>query len=261
MPDTLNLADRLLALGAHYRELGRAHDAQTVFARLLSHRTLPADVACQAQVALAEIQIARRRYKKARRHLAAALQAEAGSARLHYLMAVACREDDQGNLRRAAVYYGRALELDPDDHRCRGEYGLVLLHLGRTDEGLGHLAKAREDAPEDLDTLARHLLGLRRAGKLDEARALLRKARFRFPRQAKFEKLAADFQFQILRQEQEFARLQSEQLTDGDGPVLLPFVRHAAHDGPPRPALFRRAGIRKLRRPEAGGPGVKADEE
>ncbi len=266
MTDTLNLADRLLELGTHYRDLGRAGDAHEVLSRLLSFRTLPPEIACQAQVALAEIHLARRRYRKARRHLAAALQIEGAlgteAARLHYLMAVACREDDQGNLRRSAIYYGRSLELDPDDVRCRGEYGLVLLHLGRTEEGLKHLERAHDEAPNDLDTLSRRLRGLRRAGRLDEARTLLRQSRFRFPRNPRYEKLATDFQFQILRQEQEFARLQADPLTDADAPVLLPFVRHEAHDGPRRPALFRRAGIRKLRsRDESSGPGTRADGE
>jgi tetratricopeptide (TPR) repeat protein len=263
MTPTLNLADRLLALGTHFRDLGRPHDAHDIFSRLLGFRTLPVEVACQAQLALAEIALKRRRYKTARRHLAAVLQSESADARVNYLMAVACREDDQGNFRRAAIYYARSLELDPTDVRCRGEYGLVLLQLGRTEEGLDHLAQAHDEAPDDLDTLARRLRGLRQAGKLEEARVVLRQTRFRFRHNPAFEKLSRDFQFQIVRQEQEFARLQAQQMTDGDGPVLLPFVRHEAHESLPRPTLLGRPRIRKLRRP--GGPdnepGTNADGE
>lgn len=250
MMETLNLADRLLALGILYRELGRPQDAHDVLTRLLNFRTLSPDIACLAQVTLAELHLKVRRFKKARRHLAAALQVDGNNARLHYLMATACREDDMGNLRRAIVYFARSLELDPSDVRCRGEYGLTLLHLGRTDEGLEHLTRAHAEAPHDLEALDRRLRGLRRAGRLDEAQELLRQNRFRFPRHPRFEKLVRDFQFQILRQEQEFARLQSEPMSDGTAPVLLPFVRHEAHDRLPRPAYFRRASIRKLRRNE-----------
>lgn len=261
MTEPLNLADRLLALGTHYRDLGRAQDANNVLSRLLAFRTLPPEVACQAQVTLAEIQLRARKYKRARRHLAAALQVDAANPRLHYLMANACREEDQGNLRRASIYYARSLELDADDVRCRGEYGLVLIHLGRTEEGLEHLARAQREAPHDLEVLERRLRGLRRAGRIDEARHLLQQSRFQFPRQPRFEKLARDFQFQILRQDQEFARLQEETMTDGEAPVLLPFVRHDAHNGPPRPAHFRRAGIRKMRRSEEPGSEPRVDIE
>src|SRR5262245_30848078 len=65
MTPTLNLADRLLALGTHFRDLGRPHDAHDIFSRLLGFRTLPVEVACQAQLALAEIALKRRRYKTA----------------------------------------------------------------------------------------------------------------------------------------------------------------------------------------------------
>jgi tetratricopeptide (TPR) repeat protein len=262
MNQTLNLTDRLLALGTHYRDLGRAQDAHDIFSRLLDFRTLPVEVACQAQLALAEIALKRRKFKKARRHLAAVLQAETADPHANYLMAVACREDDQGNLRRAAIYYARSLELDPTNVRCRGEYGLVLLHLGRTDEGLAHLAQAQNDAPDDIDALGRQVRGLRQAGKTEEAKQVLRRSRFRFRGDARFEKLSRDFQFQIARQEQEYARLQAEQMSDADGPVLLPFVRHEAHDELPRPTLLARPRIRKMPRPGPdSGPEKKADGE
>lgn len=262
MTPTLNMADRLLALGTHYREVGRPQEAHEIFARLLDFRILPPEVACHAQLALAEIALKRRKFKKARRHLVAVLTHEETDAHANYLMAVACLEEEQGNHRRAAHFFAKSLEADPTDVKCRGEYGLVLLQLGRTDEGLKHLARATDEAPDDLDALARRLRGLRQAGKLDEARTLLRKARFHFRRSGAFEKLASDFQFQIARQEQEFARLQAEGMTDGETPVLLPFVRHEAHDSLPRPTLLARPRIHKLPQPGADeDPSKKVDSD
>lgn len=237
MNDTLNLADHLLALGNHYHDVGRPQDAHEVLTQLIDFRTLSPQIAGQALLVLAEIQLKRRRYKKARRHLTAVLACDNDSATTHYLMAVACREDNLP--RRAVRHFARAIELDPTDVKCRGEYGQHLIQVGRTDDGIEHLLRAREDAPNDLDALGRLVAGLRQAGKLDEARDILRKSRFDFPRSAAFDKMARDFQFQILRQQQEFDRLQAEAMTNGDKPMLLPFTRHEAHESLPRPKKHR----------------------
>src|SRR5437763_12794564 len=97
MSTTLNLLDHLLARGRHYQDLGRSHDARAVFRRLLGLRQLPAAVAEEAQARLAELELERCKYARARRHLTAALAHQPASDRYHHLMAAALEEDDKGD--------------------------------------------------------------------------------------------------------------------------------------------------------------------
>lgn len=250
MNPTLNLVDHLLSLGRRYHDLGRIRDALRVLARLAAFRELPAAAAEEAQARLAEILIKRRKFRRARRHLAAALRHSPGSARYHYLMATSVRAEDRGDLKRAAEHYRRSLELDPQQPRCLGEWGLLAVKLGETDEGLAHLRRAVELEPHSPEGVARLVKGLRLAGYLEQARAALRAALFRNPRAAKFRTLWAEFQLQLLRRRQQAARAPKPVRPGrGEDPVLLPFVRFdRAHLGGDGAALD---GPRTLQGPHA----------
>src|SRR5262249_4974 len=129
-------------------------------------------------------------------------------------------------LQSAAEHYRKSLQLDPRQPRCLGEFGLLALRLGQTEEGLTCLRRAVELAPDDADAVGRLVKGLEHLDGPDEARAILRAALFRNPRDSRFRKLWNDFRFQQLREAQETER-HRKALVDsaGDGPVLLPFVR------------------------------------
>jgi tetratricopeptide (TPR) repeat protein len=229
MNPTLNLVDHLLALGRRYQDLGQGRDALRIFTSLSGFRELPAEAAEEAQVRLAELQLKRRKYGRARRHLAIALRFQPDSARYHYLMAGALRAGDRGNLEKAAEHYRRSLELDPENVKCLVEYGLVAVRLGQTEEGLARLRQAVERAPDDAEVVGKLAKGLRLAGRSDEARAALRAALFRNPRVPRFRKLWDEYQYQHLRREQEAGRMgrTGPRLHDGE-PVLLPFLRVTA---------------------------------
>jgi tetratricopeptide (TPR) repeat protein len=231
MPATLNLVEHILALGRRYQELGRHRDALQVFTRLCSFRNLPADAAEEAQVCLAELHLKRRRFSRARRHLTAALQYQPKSARYHFLMATALHSDDRGDLERAAEHFRQALELEADNVRCLAEYGLLLIRMSQNEEGLNHLRRATELAPEQADILGKLVKGLRLSGRSDEARSALRAGLFRNSRNRRFRKLWNDFQIDALRRRQETGRLRRSRGKD-DGPVLLPFIR-VVSDAPP----------------------------
>jgi tetratricopeptide (TPR) repeat protein len=224
MSTTLNLADRLLARARRLRSLGRTQDALSLFERLAAFRELPGPVAEETQAHLAELHLHRRHFRRARRHLTAALQHAPDSARYHYLMARAAAGGPDADLRRAAEHYRRSLDAAPDQPHCLCAYGRLALQLGRREEALACLRRAAELAPDDADTVRRAAAGLRRANRADEARALLRAARFRNPRDPRFRRLWDEAQFQELRKEQELARL-GETGNDDAGPVLLPFLR------------------------------------
>jgi len=243
MSTTLNLADRLLAMGRNFGAVGRDQDALHILGRLAGFRELPAAIAEETQGRLAEIFLRRRKYRRARRHLAAVLVQQPDNPRYHYLMAAALNGDDKADPQRAAEHYRKSLQLDPDQPRCLGEFGLLAIRLGQTEEGLSCLHRAVELSPCDPVAVTNLVSGLRQAGRAAEARVVLRAALFRNPRDARFRRLWDDFQFQQLRDEQEAARKADEaRAFDGDGPTLLPFVRPAAES----PSM--RLGGKRLRR-------------
>jgi tetratricopeptide (TPR) repeat protein len=257
---TINLFDHLLERGRRYQEAGRYRDALAVFARLCGFRAIPAEVAVQAQGRLGELHLRRRKFIRARRYLTAALRHRPDDAQHHHLMGLACQEEDRGNLQRAAGHYRRSLKLDPTNVKCLVDFGLLAIRLGRHKEGLARLRAAVALAPDDPGVTAKLVKGLRHLGKPDEARAEVRAALFRNPRDPRFRRLWNEYQYRELRRKQSASRGGSESVA-GDEPVLLPFVRpgkyerapQVRHDGPAavspphKPRTPRRANKRNVK--------------
>src|SRR5207249_8703306 len=124
MSRTLNLVDGLLLMGRRHQQQGRVRDALTILARLASFRELPREVAEEIQFRLAEIQLRRYKYRRARRHLAVALRYDPENARYQYLMAKALRGLGEDQWDRAAVHYRGSLELDAEQDDCMIEFGV-----------------------------------------------------------------------------------------------------------------------------------------
>jgi tetratricopeptide (TPR) repeat protein len=242
MSRMLNMAGRLLAMGRHFQALGRDHDALQTFARLASLRDLPGVVAEETQARLGELCLHGKQFRRARRHLTAALTHAPDSARYHYLLATAADGDDRPNPERAAEHFRKSLELDPNQPRCLGEYGLLALRLGRIDEGLDCLRRGAELAPDDPDAVGRLVTGLQELDEDDEARQVVRAALFRNTRDPRFRRLWDDFQFQRLHDEQAAARRGvAASGRAADGPDVLPFVRpEPSPTAPPRQRTIRR---------------------
>lgn len=249
MHATLNLVEHVLAMGRRYQEVGRHRDAVRALTRLSGFGELPAEAAEETQARLAEIHLKRRRFARARRHLAAALQYRPDSARYHFLMATALQSDDVGNLDRAADHFRHALALDPDNPRCLADSGAVLVRLGRSEAGLTQLRSAADMAPDDPEVLGRVAKGLRLAGKAEEARKLLRAGIFRNPKSPRFRKLYNDAQIEALRRRRD---AQGQRRGAGEGPVLLPFVAAStASTSEALPAILRATEAPKsARRPD-----------
>jgi tetratricopeptide (TPR) repeat protein len=258
---TLGLVDHLLSRGRHFQQLGRTHDALRVLGRLAGFRELPAAVAEEAQFRLGELQLRRKKFARARRHLDAALRYAPDNPRYHFLLARALDNDRDGDLARAAEHYRTSLALDGAQADCLCAWGALALRLNRTGEGLECLRAAAKVAPDDAKVLAKVVAGLRLANRADEARGLLLAARFRHPRDGRYWKLWNDFQFHGARRAQDAARLRKS-LGD-EGLVLLPFLRVAREaaprtaadgkviraDGPaaPAPHLGPQAGVNNQR--------------
>ena len=236
VPPTLNLVEHLSAAAARCQEQGRLQEAVRLLTQLAGFRELPADVAELTQARLAELQLKRRKFKRASRHLAAALQHAPDEARYHYHMATALAHDSDGDLERAAEHYRRSLELDPEPVKCQVEYGLLQVRLGQTEEGLDRLRRGVEQAPANVDAVAKLAKGLRLAGRTEEAVAALRSALFRNPRVPRFRKLWNEFHFTQLRQKQEGDRVRRAAARRQEAPVILPFVRPLAEPSTPNDA-------------------------
>lgn len=231
MSQTLNLPEELLVLAQLYLHCGRDQKALHVLGKLAELRDLPAALAEETHVSLAEVYLRHRKYKRARRHVTQAMALHPGCARYHYLLAMAVDQDERVDGRRALRHYRRAVELNPDEPAYLSDYGQCLIAHGRTDEGLRFLERAVDQAPCDvshLRALAMHLLEI---GQAEQARRAVQTAIFRNPRDADFKKLWHDLRFI------EVQRTQGEIGSDGaslvaSGPVLLPFVRK-------KPAVIR----------------------
>jgi Tfp pilus assembly protein PilF len=248
MSRTLNLLDRLLERGRHLQSLGRTYDARHIFSRLSGFKQLSAEVAEEMAVRLAEIALAERKYRMARRHLAAAIARQPDNARYHFLMATALDLDEDGDIARAYEHYRRSLDLEPQQARCLSDFGLVAMTLGKPEEGLNALRKAADLAADDPEIVAKLVEGLCEAEQTGEARAVLRAARFRNPRDLRFTKLWHDFQFQQLCESQEAERESRRTYDPGALRMILPFVRPApGHTG-------NSTGRKKFRRDGASSP-------
>ena len=230
MSRTLKLVDRLLALGRNLHTVGRNQEALAVLRSLAGFRELPPVVAEETQARLAEIQLRRCRFRRARRHLRAALHYQPDSARYHYLLATTLAADEKADPQRAIEHYRKSLELDPKQPLCLCDLGLLALRLDQTEEGLKALQQAVELAPADPEVLAALLHGLCQANRAEDARRAVHAALFRHPRDRRFTKLWREFQFRQLWAAQQNAKQTDALDTSGEErAMVLPFVRPAAH--------------------------------
>jgi len=222
MSKTLNLIDRLLAMGRNYQQLDQQRQALHVLGRLAHFPDLPPAIAEETQLRLAELHLQRRQFRRARKHLALLLRLCPDSARYHFLMATALRKEKK-DPERALRFYRKSLKLEPRQPECLSVYGAYLIRLGRTETGLQCLRDAAGLAPDDAGVLARLVRGLRRAGAGNEARRLLTAALFLNPRDGRLRRLYNDFMFRQLRRAQR--RQQQPSLPPEERrPVVLPFV-------------------------------------
>jgi Tfp pilus assembly protein PilF len=242
------------------QELGRGRDALRILGRLTRLRELPTEVAEETHARLAEIRLAHGQYRRARRHVAAALAYDPASPRYHHLMATALEQDELAEPLRAAKFYRRALRLDPEQPRCQAEYGLLALRLGDTGDGLAALRRAAELAPDDADVLGMVVEGLCGEGCAEEARGLLLAARFRNGRDVRFQRLWNDLRFRQLHEEQEAARRACPASADTEAAaVVLPFVRPTASVVQGAGRRVRRDAAETLSPPRRAGLGRRAD--
>jgi tetratricopeptide (TPR) repeat protein len=259
MSRMLNLVDELLSRSRRLQQFGRHDEAFNVLTRLATFPDLPARARQEAEARLGELCLRERKYKRARRHLRAALRHQPKNARYHYLLAHAFARGSAADMSRALDHYRLSLELKPGRPARLCAVGLLLVRLGLSARGLQYLRQAIQFAPEDVAILRKVVKGMQLANRAAEARQLLFGARFRRPHDRELTALCHNLQFDQLRKDQQISR-QRVANVNRNALVLLPFVRAEGEAMPTRRARIVRQdgpsgtppprGLLRVRRPD-----------
>jgi tetratricopeptide (TPR) repeat protein len=252
---TISLHRHLLSRGRMSLDLGQRQDARKLLERLLALPNLPESSQAEAHRLLGEIELGWQRFRRARRHFAAALRLESDRAEGYHSFALAVEEDPDGDPRKARAALRRATRLEPLKARYWVRLAHAELRLGRRKAALRHFRRAARLRPARVDTLAEIVDGLMALNRTGEARALILTARFRAPNDPGVGQLWSRFRLECLRRRQTAVR-------PGPGietPDFLPFpgrdvdtlatpeseaILRADRQSRPVPHLFRLAGFR-----------------
>jgi len=232
MSRTLNLIDAGWTSVRSAAAGGRRSDALARVSKLLARPDLPAAVAAEAHRLAGDLLTDAERYSEARRHLRAAAALAPACARTFYLWGLACERDPHGCDRRAALRFRAASRLEPRNPLYRAAFGRAAVRCDRVKAGVRELLAAAAAAPGDFPVIRVVADGLLEAGRLDAARRVLDRAKFRCRNAAAAGELAAlaeRVRFESARTGQREAtrhRQDAEFARDG-GRVVLPFVRVA----------------------------------
>jgi len=230
MTSSINLIDRLIAQSRRLVFMGRRVEARRRLDKLLAFPEVPADIRVEAHRLLAEIHLDSQCYRKARRHLLAALGLQPESAEIHYQLATVLDLEPDMPPKRASRYFRKALELKPDEARYWSGFGQICLRLGREKAAFGAFVAAADLAPMDTEIIDEIADGLCFLGRDEDARAVLMAARFRLGHSAELEQLWNRFRFLQLQRTQHAER-RREALAQGEA-VVLQFVSARAGSEP-----------------------------
>jgi tetratricopeptide (TPR) repeat protein len=268
MIGTVPFAKSLLDRGRQLFQRGQVQAASDLLGRLATFRRLSADVAEAMHLQLAEIHLAGGLLKQARRQLAAALALRPKRAHSHFLLAGALADDEDCDPLRALRHYRRAAELDAGNPQYLCDWGLQALELEDTTTAFTALLRAGHLAQDDPEIMSRVAGGLRCVDAAAEAGAFLKAARFRHPRDQRWQALWRDHQYQSMRKYQQPTRRQCT-----GRPIFLAFpgaggaislspadkerLRHDTPSGTPRP---KRPATKKSGSPLKKGPNSRSNQ-
>jgi tetratricopeptide (TPR) repeat protein len=160
-------------------------------------------------------------YQEARRQLTAATSLRPLDARNYYLMGIAIEEDETADLKRAEMYFAKAVELDPDAAAYWVDFGSYLFKIGKTKEALKAIRKAFAIDQSDADIVGEVANVLRREGHFQEATTKLRSALFANHGAQAFKQLWQQHQFAMIHAQQQEVKTKA---LGHDRPTILPFT-------------------------------------
>lgn len=219
-------------------ERGQQANAFAQLTRLLARPDVPATLALEGNRRAGELALALEKYAPARRHLKAAATLEP-TADTHYLMGRAWEEDPDGCDRRAAICYKKAVKLDAANPLYRVAFGRAAARCGKVKFGTREMLAAVATAANNLEVIRIAVMGLLEVGRVNEARAVVARARFLHPNNSELAAMWERVKFESARLSQgnlvktaktaethENTRYAQDAhfATEGDR-VILPFVR------------------------------------
>jgi len=222
MNAAINLIDHLMSQSRRLVYMGRRVEARRRLDKVLAFPEVSANLRVEAHRLLAEIHLDSQCYRKARRHLLAALGLDPESAEIHFQLATVLDLEPDMPPKRAAKYFRKALELKPDEARYWSGFGQICLRLGREKAAYGAFVAAADLAPMDTAIIDEIADGMCFLGREEDARAVLMAARFRLGHSTELEQLWNRFRFLQLQRTQQ-AEHRREALANGEA-VVLAFV-------------------------------------
>jgi len=221
MSRTLNLVDILLTSGRNLVMMGRFTEALVPLTKLAGFRNLPEHVLHELYSLRADIRLQQGDYKEARRQLTAAIALRPLDGRNHYLMGIAIEEDDTADLKRAKMYFERAVDIESDNAAYWVDFGSYLFKIGQTKAALKAVRKAYALEPADADIIGEVAHILRREGHFQEATTKLRQSLFENHGAQVFRQLWQQHQFALIHAQQQEKKPKP---FGCDRPVILPFT-------------------------------------
>jgi len=219
--DPLPLADYFLSRSRLMLQVGRQRSARRLLRRLTNHPDFAPRTRAEAHRRLSEIDLAAGRFRRARRHLVAAIRLRRHADELYFEYARVIEADPNGDARRAVSALRVAVGIDPFEARSWALLGRMAATAGDRKLALKALRRAVRLRPEAAEVLADVVKGLLGLGRRSEARAVLSAARFRARRDARIAGLWDWFRFQQAVREQ-------RSQTTPSGPAILRFPTEMA---------------------------------
>jgi predicted Zn-dependent protease len=182
--------------------LGRWADGSAALRRLLSHPEATAQARAEAHSVLGELELAAGRFRRARRHFAAAIGLRPHAPAAYVRYAAAVEADPDADARKGCAALRRAIRIDPYEPAYFAALGRLVLRMGDDKRAYRAFRRAARLRPDSLPVLADVVDGFVLTGRDDEARRTILAARFRAPNDAAIIGLWNRFRFDCLRREQ-----------------------------------------------------------
>ncbi len=199
MQQTISYAAALLERADHLCEDCLYEQALPLLERLLELEHTPLWVRREVLALLAEIELDRGRYYKARRHLTAALAYEPRDAHVLFLIGLSFEWQEEPMLDRAYQHYRQAATIDPDNPLYLAAQQCLRAELFQSDAvrraAVRRLLTAYQADPDSPEVCYYFARGLLAAGKLGQAEWIVRRAMRRWPELAEFVELLQRIRF------------------------------------------------------------------
>jgi tetratricopeptide (TPR) repeat protein len=226
MNEPIPLADRLFIRARRLLDVGQTSAAARLLRRLASQTELRVSLRAVAHQLMGQFELTAQRFRRARRHFAAAIRLQPHDAETYFRYAAAVEADPDGEPRKGWAALRRAVGINAFEPRYWAALGRAALRMGERKRAIRAFRRAAGLRPETVEQLAEIVTGFVSLGRRREAAAILTAARFRDPRNAALQQLQDRFRFERAREAQQMAHRRL-----AGGSAILPFPGRTAGAG------------------------------